>query len=242
MTTTTKATFPVVGKQHGETIRRNAETGIEIRSSKLDRGGMEHSVYVPDAEHGYRLADYFGELISAREEAADRVVYLREAIAAAHSDAITENAERALAEHCPELLAVDTDPEDAAELTEYARKQFPSVAAMLDTEAEIATRLAAAVAADADEPSLPQGVELIEFGAADPSSYVYMLSGIAVEDMPKMEIAKRPRERKGRNGYVLAGWVVRVGGVEIDRKSTKRDARARLGEWLARHLAKVVTA
>lgn len=119
--------------------------------------------------------------------------------------------------------AADTDPEIAAEVAE---------ANGLDAE-DAADMVAAAT------PTLPRGVRLVEFGAAEPSSYVYMLDGMAVATMPSLKIARRPRERKGRNGYALAGWAVSVDGVEIDRKHSKRDARARLDAWLAAHLAKL---
>jgi len=135
MTNAKPITFPVVGKQHGATIRRNAETGVEIRSTKLDRGGMEHSVYVPDREHGYRLWDYFGELANARDEATACAETTRAAITEAYSEAITENAERALAAK--------------PELTEYARKQFPSVAAMLDADDAEAVGIIATIPAEA---------------------------------------------------------------------------------------------
>jgi len=163
MTNAKPITFPVVGKQHGATIRRNAETGVEIRSTKLDRGGMEHSVYAPDREHGFRLVDYYGELASARDEAIGQVERMRQIRHDDHSDAITENAERALDLYAPELLAVDTDPEIAAEvaeangldeqataeLTEHARKQFPSVAAMLDADDAEAVGIIATIPAEA---------------------------------------------------------------------------------------------
>jgi hypothetical protein len=149
MTATTKTTFPIVGTERGETIRRNAETGVEIRGTRMDNGKSEYTVYAPGRDK-MRLINYYESLAGAREEASDRAQEIRDLRDAAHSDAITENAERAIAEHCPELLAVDTDPEiaaevaeangldpeDATELTEYARKQFPSVAAMLDGSKE----------------------------------------------------------------------------------------------------------
>lgn len=126
-----KVTFPVVGTEHGETIRRNAETGVEIRSSKLYRGGMEHSVYVPDAEHGYRLADYFGELTSAREEAADRAQDVREQISLSFDEAAAENAERDYQN--TDMTEVEAHKaEVVAEFTEHARKQFPTVVAMVE--------------------------------------------------------------------------------------------------------------
>jgi len=137
MTNAKPITFPVVGKQHGATIRRNAETGVEIRSTKLDRGGMEHSVYAPDRDPmvGMRLWDYFGELANARDEAIGQVERMRQIRHDDHSDAITENAERALAAK--------------PELTEYARKQFPSVAAMLDADDAEAVGIIATIPAEA---------------------------------------------------------------------------------------------
>lgn len=88
-------TFPVVSKG----VRRNAETGVEIRSTKLDRGGMEHSVYAPDrrTRDGMRLVDYYGDLASARDEAIGQAERVRQIRHDDHSDAITENAQRATA-------------------------------------------------------------------------------------------------------------------------------------------------
>lgn len=152
-----KITFPVVGKG----IRRNAETGVEIRSSKLDRGGMEHTVYYPTRDR-MQLVNYFETLAGAREEAADRAQEIRDLRDVAHSDAEQENAHREALAICASIpvdgrpaavtaLLVEAElltdavenlrlvkraaalfAEVTAPLTEYARKQFPSVAAMIE--------------------------------------------------------------------------------------------------------------
>lgn len=106
---TTKTTFPLIGTEHGETIRRNAETGVEIRGTRMDNGKSEYTVYAPGRDK-MRLINYYETLAGAREEASDRAQEIRDLRDAAYSDAITENAERAIAEHC----------------------QFPSVAAMIE--------------------------------------------------------------------------------------------------------------
>lgn len=262
-----KITFPVIGTERGITTRRNAETGVEIRSTKLDRGGMEHTVYAPmrgkqvGSLGNLRLINYFETLAGAREEAMDRAQELREQIAEAYSDAITENAKRAIAKYAatepPATAAtiIGRIPLHAraglvAQMIGYAdTARTPADAvkfaqAALDLyEAEDTVPADAVAPAPAPYPAtLPEGVELIEFGQAEPSSYVYMLSGVHVESMPKMEIVKRPRERAGRGGYRLAGWSVRIGGVEIDRAARKADARTRLDRWLASHLRKLGSA
>jgi hypothetical protein len=194
-----KITFPVVSTAGGVTIRRNSETGVEIHSVKLDRGGYEHSVYVPRLSNdGMRFEDWFGELSNARARAFDEAEMMREVIAEAYDAAAkaeeqgNADIERAMVAtvlgrgftvegdtythpsgvviapayaefgeyevriegHPHATVTYDTFAEAADEalgvayslgsaipaaaeaepLTERARKQFPSVAAMLDAE------------------------------------------------------------------------------------------------------------
>lgn len=151
-----KITFPVVGKQHGETIRRNSETGIEIRSSKLDRGGMEHTVYLPDREQGLVMWEYFGELSNARDEATGWAETMRAIIAADHSDAIDEHAERTIA------AVRETDHAEAIEDDlSHARKQFPSVFAMIEDVPEQIDTLFPLIATTDDRRNDESGVEIV---------------------------------------------------------------------------------
>lgn len=220
-------TFPIV---KGEGVRRNAETGIEIVTLDfLGKPTGDYEVRVPALnDYGYRIIRNVGSLAAARELATARVEVAREAFAQAFSDAISEHAERILAKHAQRV------GDDLA----HARRMFPSVFAITDEQERTDAAVAAATA-----PALDR-VELIEFGTAEPSGYVYMLSArpghaVCLPTMPKMEIVKRPRERVGRNGFRLAGWSVKINDYEIDRLGTKRDARVQLDKWLAEHLAKL---
>ena len=190
--------------------RRNAETGVEI----VRRSRGVYAVTAPqDGGGAYKIGDDL-TYAEARKVATDTVEAIR--------------------------LDEQQAPEAKGDGLDHARRLYPSVFAMLDKQAEAP---APAPAPEAVANVLDR-VELIEFGTAEPSGYVYMLSArpghaVCLPSMPKMEIAKRPRTRKGRNGFALAGWAVSVAGIEIDRKPTKRAARERLNTWLAEHLFKV---
>lgn len=90
MTKTSKPaaiTFPVISKG----VRRNAETGIEIRSSKLDIGGTEYTIY--RTERNGTLS-YWGteeSMHGARALATERVEMIREEVAEAHAEALEMN-------------------------------------------------------------------------------------------------------------------------------------------------------
>lgn len=206
-------TFPIV---EGTKIRRNAETGIEIE--KIGTGAFSWMVTIPG-----RLANgglFVDTLAEAREYAIREVGYCRLLIAEAWDEA-----HEVAVEQAPAPVAAPVEVDELA----HARRQFPSVFAMLDNKHVPAS-------------SVPDRVELIEFGTAEPSGYVYMLSArpghtVCLPSMPKMEIAKRSHGRKGASGFVPQGWAVSVDGREIDRCRTKRAARVRLDEWLVKHLA-----
>lgn len=124
------------------------------------------------------------------------------------------------------------------EAYEILDRLFPTVADMIDESERVEAKVVEATA------PLPERVELVEFSTTTSGRYTYITRAkrgqfVCLPEMPRIEISKRPRERNGRSGCVLAGWSVRIGGVEIDRKPTKRAARVRLDEWLAEHLRKL---
>lgn len=117
-----KITFPITSKG----VRRNAETGVEIRSTKLYRGSMEHTVYAPGRDR-MRLINYFETLTSARECGIDHAERMRDQREADHSDAIDEHAERIIA-----AVREADHAEAIGDDLSHARKQFPSVFAMIE--------------------------------------------------------------------------------------------------------------
>lgn len=84
-------TFPTV---KGTKVRRNAETGIEIHSTRDDLGRTEYTIYSPDRDGGlsYRGTEF--SLAEARSLATERVEIRRLEIADAYAEALGEHTER----------------------------------------------------------------------------------------------------------------------------------------------------
>lgn len=140
-----KITFPVVGKS----VRRNAETGVEIVKSEPDNGdGVYYTVRLgDDAWSAPTLAE-------AREYAIECAEAIRRELLGAWSDAVTENAQRAIAKHCPEVVTPVISEDNA-------RNQFPSVFAMVEAEAH--EQEARSITASIPREGRPQAVtELLE--------------------------------------------------------------------------------
>jgi len=131
-------TFPVVSKG----VRRNAETGIEIHN---DSDGWYVKSFHSDK--GDMFASYASQA-DAREAATADAKLMREQIAEAYDEAQAENAERdyqntdmtEVEAHKAAVIAQVTDEGDA-----LWRRQFPSVAAMVDAEDEIRARVEAEI-------------------------------------------------------------------------------------------------
>jgi len=126
-----KITFPVVAKG----IRRNAETGVYIVTLAFFGASTgQYEVRYP-TRNGYAVAETPDSLAHARAIATDLVEQMRRNIATAYDEAQAEDAERdyqnadmtEVEAHKATVVA-----EATAEFTEYARKQFPSVAAMIE--------------------------------------------------------------------------------------------------------------
>jgi hypothetical protein len=111
-----KITFPITANN----VRRNAETGVEIRTWKT-ASGMEYSVYAPmlSSQGRLQLINYFDTLAGAREEALDRAQELRDQIAEAHGQAITEDIERE-ARAIAASIPIDGRPAEVTKLLEAA--------------------------------------------------------------------------------------------------------------------------
>lgn len=214
-----KVSFSISKDEQGRTVRTHKATGLRVVTTKTDIG-TEFVFYAPRRD-GKEALGYWGEartMQEMRDLAEGKVDELLTDMEIAHEEAVAEDADHALD---AAATVVVTEPEP------LWRRQFPSVAAMVDEK----ERTDAAIA-EATAPALDR-VELIEFGGAEMSSYVYMLSArpghaVCLPSMPKMEIVKRGRE-----------WVVAIAGQRLAARRTKRDARVRLDEWLVARLAEI---